>query len=67
MESTKKDDKYQAIKNISNTDEALKLYSETQEPNFADYYRPSENQKMGEMLYVGGGMLALGYMSSKLF
>ena len=64
-----KDDKYQASKNISNTDEALKLYSETHpmEPKFSDYYRPSENQKMGEMVYVGGGMLALGYMASKFF
>ena len=37
------------------------------EPKFSDYYRPSDNQKMGEMVYVGGGMLALGYMASKLF
>ena len=62
-----KDEKYQASKNISNTDEALKLYSQMHEPKFADYYRPSENQKMGEMVYVGGGMLALGYMASKFF
>ena len=62
-----KDAKYQASKNISNTDEALKLYSQMHEPKFADYYRPSDNQKTGEMLYVGGGMLALGYAASKLF
>ena len=66
-EMKKKDEKYQASKNLSKTDEALKLYSQMHEPKFADYYRPSENQKMGEMLYVGGGMLALGYMSSKFF
>ena len=66
-EVKKKDDKYQASKNISNTDEALKLYSQMHEPKFSDYYRPSENQKMGEMAYVGGGMLALGYMASKFF
>ena len=71
-----KDDKYMASKNISKTDEAFELYeqmhepkfSETlKEPRFADYYRPSENQKMGEMAYVGGGMLALGYIASKFF
>ena len=67
-EMKKKDEKYQASKNLSKTDEALKLYSQMHEPKFSDYYRPSENQKMGEMLYVGGGMLALGYMAvSKFF
>ena len=35
------------------------------EPKFSDYYKPSDNQKTGEMLYAGGGMLALGYMASK--
>ena len=60
-----KDAKYQASKNISKTDEALKLYSQMHEPKFSDYYKPSDNQKTGEMLYVGGGMLALGYTVSK--
>ena len=61
-----KDVKYQASKKFSNTDEALKLYSQMHEPKFSDYYKPSDNQKMGEMAYVGGGMLALGYMVSAL-
>ena len=65
--SQQRDAKHQASQNILNTDEALKLYSQTHEPKFSDYYRPSSNQKMGEMAYVGGGMLALGYMASKLF
>ena len=65
--SQQQDVKHQASQNISNTDEALALYSQTHEPKFSDYYRPSNNQKMGEMAYVGGGMLALGYMASKLF
>ena len=53
------------------TDEPFKLYSQThpdyslQEPKLSDYYRPSDDQKMGEMAYVGGGMLALGYLASK--
>ena len=63
----KKDEKYQASKNISTTNEQFELYEQMQEPKFSDYYRPSNNQKMGEMVYVGGGMLVLGYMASKLF
>ena len=56
------------------TDEAFKLYAQTHsgedyslgvEPKFSDYYKPSSNQKKGEILYVGGGMLALGYIASK--
>ena len=66
-EMKKKDEKYQASKNISKTDEAFELYEQIHEPKFSDYYRPSENQKRGEMVYVGGGMLALGYAVSKLF
>ena len=59
--------------NLSNTDESLKLYNITQpdenlhlnEPIFHDYYRPSYDQKIGEMLSVGGRMLSLGYLASK--
>ena len=62
-----------ASKKLSNTDEALKLYNRTHpdenlevnEPSFPDYYRPSNDQKIGEILYVGGGMLSLGYLASK--
>ena len=60
-----KDEKYQASKNISKTNEAFELYSQLHEPKFSDYYKPSDNQKTGEMLYVGGGMLAFGYTVSK--
>ena len=64
---------HQASQNLSNTDEAFKLYSQShpdyslQEPKLSDYYRPSDEQRMGEMAYVGGGMLALGYAASRLF
>ena len=62
-----------ASQNLSNTDEALKLYNRIHpdvnlhlsEPIFHDYYRPSNDQKIGEILYVGRGMLSLGYLSSK--
>ena len=64
---------HQASQNLLNTDEALKLYSQTHpdyqldEPKLSDYYRPSSNQKMGEMAFVGGGMLAFAYIVSKFF
>ena len=62
-----------ASQNLSNTDEALKLYNRTHpnnnlevnEPIFHDYYLPSNDQKIGEILYVRGGMLSLGYLASK--
>ena len=31
------------------------------EPNFSDFYQPSEQQKKGELMFVGVGALALGY------
>ena len=35
------------------------------EPVFSDYYRPSKEQRIGEMAYVSGGMMVLGYVASK--
>ena len=66
-----RDAEHQASQNLTDTDEAFKLYSQThpdyslQEPKLSDHYRPSDDQRMGEMVYVGGGMLALGYSASK--
>ena len=44
--------------NLENTDNALKLYNETHrdkmdlnEPQFSDFYKPSVQQKHGEMIY----------------
>ena len=62
-----------ASQSFENTDEALKLYNkfhpdenlQINEPVFSDYYRPSKEQRIGEMAYVSGGMLALGYVASK--
>ena len=62
-----------ASQNFENTDEALKLYNkfhpddnmQINEPVFSDYYRPSKEQKIGEMAYVSGGMMVLGYAASK--
>ena len=62
-----------ASQNFENTDEALKLYNKfhltkickSTNQFFSDYYRPSKEQKIGEMAYVSGGMMVLGYAASK--
>ena len=62
-----------ASQSLENTDEALKLYNklhpdenlQINEPVFSDYYRPSKDQRIGEMVYVSGGAMVLGYMASK--
>ena len=62
--------KEQAKQNFTNTDYAFKLYNQahpdermvpTKEPKFSDFYQPSEQQKKGELAFVGAGALALGY------
>ena len=61
-----------ASQSFENTDEALKLYNEfhpdenlqINEPVFS-HYRPSKEQRIGEMVYASGGMLVLGYIASK--
>ncbi len=57
---------------INATNRALALYAQTHprppsaaEPQWADYYRPSSAQRTGELVYVGGGMLAAGYAASR--
>ena len=34
-------------------------------PQFSDFHKPSKGQKIGEMVYVGGGMMALGYIARR--
>ena len=67
---TNREIKAQADQNFTNTDYAFKLYNQTHPnykltqptaPRFSDMYQPSELQKQGELLFVGGGALALGY------
>ena len=67
---TNREVKAQADQNFTNTDYAFKLYNQAHpdykltlptKPNFSDMYQPSELQKQGELLFVGGGALALGY------
>ena len=62
--------KNQVKQNFTKTDYAFKLYNQAhpdykltqpKEPKFSDMYQLSELQKQGELLFVGGGTLALGY------
>ena len=66
-----------AAQDLSNTDEALKLYNRVHEavnqpqitlgnePDFGNYYKPSDSQKTGEIVYVSAGMLGVVYLASK--
>ena len=63
--------KDEAKQNFENTDIALKLYNETHqdqmdlnEPQFSDFYKPSVQQKCGELIYVGASALAIGFAVS---
>ena len=56
--------KEQAKQNMTNTDYAFKLYKQAhpdeqmvppREPKFSDFYQPSEQQKNGELAFVGAG------------
>ena len=65
---TNRENKEMAKQNFTNTDYAFKLYNQAhpnmtlpKEPKFSDFYQPSEAQKQGEPLFVGGSALALGY------
>lgn len=67
--------KQTAKDNFTNVDYALKLYNQThsdklmlaqREPRLSDYYSPSSQQKTGELVYVGGGALAIGYLASRV-
>ena len=56
--------KAEAKQNFTNTDYAFKLYNQAhpdeqndtpKEPKFSDFYQPSEQQKNGELMFVGAG------------
>ena len=62
-------EKDKAIHDFQDTDQALVLYNQThrakvalpKEPEFSDFYKPSSQEKNGELLFIGAGTLALGY------
>ena len=53
--------RHQAFHDFKDTDAALAIYNQThrakvalpQEPQFSDYYKPSPQQKNGELLFIG--------------
>ena len=55
--------------NFQTTDQALAFYNQTHrtkvglstEHEFSDFYKPSLQQKNGELLFIGAGTIALGY------
>ena len=68
--------KEQAKQNFTHTDYAFKLYNQAhpdcqmippKEPQFSDFYQPSEEQKQGELLFVGIGALALLFLLNLFF
>ena len=72
---TNREIKAQAKQNFTNTDYGFKLYNQAhpdrqmtppKEPKISDFYQPSEKQKQGELLFVGGGAIALAYAAFKL-
>ena len=63
-----RENKELAKQNFTNTDYAFKLYNQAhpsqkmtlpKEPKFSDFYQPSEAQKQGELVFVGGSALTL--------
>ena len=59
-----------AEQSFTNTDYAFKLYNRLHqdepltvpsEPKFSNLYKPISLQKQGELIFLGGGALALGY------
>jgi len=68
--ATNAETKEQAKQAFTDTDYVFKLYNEAhpdermvppKEPKFTDFYQPSEQQKKGELTFVGVGALALTY------
>ena len=55
--------------NFQTTDRALAFYNQThrakvslpKEPQFSDFYKPSQQQKNGKLLFIGACTIALGY------
>ena len=62
-------EKNKAFHDFQDTDRALALYNQThrvkvalpQEPKFSNYYKPSPQQKNGELLFIGTSTITLGY------
>ena len=61
--------KDKARHDFQDTDRALALYNQThrakvalpKEPQFSDFYKPSQQQKNGKLLFIGASTIALGF------
>ena len=61
--------KDKARHDFQDTDRALAFYNQThrakvglpKEPQFSDFYKPSQQQKNGELLFIGASTIVLGY------
>ena len=66
------ENKEQAARKFKLTDEAFRYYSQTHpdedltEPKFSNYYKPSKEQRSGEMLFTGATVVGLAYGISRL-
>ena len=65
--------KHQASQDFKSTDIALARYNQMhqsheqikdyKEPQFSDFYKPSPQQQTGELVFIGGSLLAAGYFA----
>ena len=65
--------KHQARQDFKSTDIALARYNQMhqsheqskdyKEPQFLDFYKPSPQQQTGELVFIGGSLLAAGYFA----
>jgi len=67
-----RENKELAKQNLTNTDYAFKLYNQAhpdmkmtmpKEQKFSDFYQPSEAQKQGELIFVGGSVLVISFVA----
>ena len=74
--SKRREGKYLASEDLTNTDNALSLYNKFHpdnridtrpKPRLENYYEPSSKQRTGEIVYVTAGMLGTTYVLSKWF
>ena len=66
------ENKENAARKFKSTDEAFRYYAQTHpdenltEPQFSNYYKPSKEQRSGEMLFTGVTVAGLAYGISRL-
>ena len=64
------EEKTKALYGLKQTDKNFALYAKFhnktfQKPRWEDYYQPSEQQKNGELAFIGAGAIAVGYGVSR--